>query len=685
MKKTKFISLVLALLMTASGVGTYTAVADGKPGKPAGTESTDSTGAPEQQLPVSLADSVQQWKKYVSFGEEEPMTKAYTAQDVTQLWGETNGNQITMDSSNQNQGYLFTATKTETTKLDETAVDPALAEVLVEERTVISWYNAETLEKVKDFTQVKVEFNGTIDADYQKDQQVEYTYYVQNGILFVTQTTYEAIPETEPVEYQAVSKRAVFTKDGTQLNGEWSDETEVSWNYPGNAPQHVELTVDETVYVLKDGDIIATFAKGLQHDLPCYDNAGGTVLTQGDYTYFIDELPMQPIGVTGDLVLVVFPGVSLQVMDKNHNAVATYETEGESIMGYGVLDNGNVVISQLDYVHEDATDFDFKNDDAKVKIKNVIVSVADGSVTELQDKFILSNVLTNATKDIATPMHQNTMSNVAGHAQIKEGVFLAEVQKVVDGELSREKTFVVMKNDGTLETELPQLNPSQFGYMGFFNKETPIFATTTVGNLLRFYTVDAYGKASLFFNMANNDVRNIKQITDEIIVYKDAIYTIDGKKAYDLSTVASYEVYEDTVLVSEYGYGYTIVTEKVGDDYWDDSLVDTNSFYTNGNDIAFDEEAGVYKLSSSMDSFVGIANKYGEIVIEESMEYRYGYVEDAQGRIVTYDMQVELVDYYVFGDTIMVHCHKSYEETDTYYGEGGYELPNDTDVYYVLK
>ncbi len=682
MRKMKILSVILSLVLTISAFGAFSVFA--KDMKPAGPESSESGETPT----VDVSGAATEWKQYVSFGEEEALTPAYKAEDVEKLWEETNGKQIDVYAHYQGEGYLFVNTVTET----EAVVDLEAVELipeLVKRETAIAWYNAETLEKVKEFTQVEVEFGGKVYEEYTKADQVEYRFDIVNGVLLVAKRTFVAVEDTDPVEYEMQTECAAFLKDGTLLGEEWFAQLP-EFNTPDNASQHVEVTVGETVYVLKAGEVIATFKKGLQHDIPCYDNANGVWFTQGDYTYFVNELPMQPIGVTGDLVLVVFPGVTIQVMDKNFNVVANYETTGDSVLGYGVLSNGNIVVSEMDYVHKDATDFDLKVQEEKVKIKNSIISVANGSVTALSSDFILQNVFTNATKDIATPMHLNTMSMVTGHAQVAEGFFLAEMQKVVDGELSRDKSFVVMNNDGTLKAELPTLAANQFGYMGYFNKETPVFATLSVGNVLRFYRVEKTGKVSLFFNLADRDVAEIQQVTDDLLVYQDAIYMVNGGMAQDLSTYDRFEVHEDTVIAyraTDYTNAYNVVIYTESEDTFESFV---NYKYLDGersgDEIEYVEEGGVYVVNNFTfgEGLKAVINKYGETVLSEGIVYANLTTYDDEGAPVYYDQSLELVEYYVFGDTVVVHCRNEYE-VFSHYGTGLYELPQETDVYYVLK
>lgn len=683
MRKMKILSVVLALVLTVSAFGAFTVFAKDKP------SAEPETSTPGENTPtVDVVGAVADWKQYVSFGEEEPLTPAYKADKVEKLFEESNGKQMELIADFQEDGYVFVSTVTETEELVDLEAVEQIPE-LVKREIVFTWYDAETMKKVNEFTQVEVEFGGEVYKDYTKADQVEYLFNVKFGVLIFVKTTYVAKEDTDPVEYEAQTEYAAFLKDGTLLGGEWFAE-EATFNVPENAPQHVEVTVGETVYVVEEGEVIATFKKGLQHDIPCYENANGVWFTQGDYTYFVNELPMQPIGVTGDLVLVVFPGVTIQVMDKNFNVVANYETTGDSVLGYGVLSNGNVVVSEMDYVHKDATDFDFKVQEEKVKVKNSIISVANGSVTALPSDFILQNVFTNATKDIATPMHLNTMSMVTGHAQVTDGYFLAEMQKVVDGELSRDKTFVVMKNDGALETELPTLAANQFGYMGYFNKETPVFATLSVGNVLRFFRVEQTGKVSLFFNMANSDVAGIEQITDDLLVYDDAIYMVNGGMAQDLSTYDRFEVHEDTVIAyraTDYTNAYNVVIYTESEDTFE-SFVNYKSLEgeRSGDEIEYVEEGGVYVVNNFTfgEGLKAVMNKYGETVLSEGIVQADLTTYDDEGSIVYYDQLLELVNYYVFGETVVVHCRNVYEVSH-HYGIGLYELPQDTDVYYVLK
>ena len=185
-----------------------------------------------------------------------------------------------------------------------------------------------------------------------------------------------------------------------------------------------------------------------------------------------------------------------------------------------------------------------------------MISVADGSVSELDLSFTVSRMFNDNTKKINTFLNLaqtlgiedfNTRECLLDNATVKDGYILAEIANYADGKLESNSTFVVLNDKLEVVTELPKLIENQFGYPSFTDKGQLLVATlTTTDGKVVYYSVDTTtGDVALAPHLSErNDVIKF----NNGYFYENKIYDINWNLLHDFNDNGD-EVYTDDVCV----------------------------------------------------------------------------------------------------------------------------------------
>ena len=474
--------------------------------------------------------------------------------------------------------------------------------VAVATKVTTKWFD-KTGKAVKTFVSVTpIAQDDTIDELIDITAIAEYAInYSANGFIQVKKTTYQLKEVEEPEEdgaeveplptdkyssYEKVSSYTYYNADGTVfLDGLKSTLTKRGVNNQAASEAGYYLIDSEDLgktFLMLDGKVAREFAYGEEYDVPVYDESskalngeGYAYFTVGDYKYIVtEEMPITtPIG---ELMLVLVPGMTVKVMNANDVTVASYSTECYGISGYAVLDNGNVYVCEYQLLNKDATEYDIISADEKLKVTHKLISVTDGSVTELQRSFVPNKLFNDNTKEIKsftnlttlgiTDLTAESYSSLLDTAEVKDGFVLAEIQKYEGGNLTGESVYAVLDSNLEVVAELAPVVANQFTYPAFLDSDNMVVTARTVGNHLVHYAVNLKSGA---ITLAPQNFTKVQPL--------DGGY-FWNYKVYD----ASWNVLKDFTDIENFAYGYADFEVINGDLYYYNADTSYTSFDPNG-------------------------------------------------------------------------------------------------------
>ena len=623
MKKYSKLALILAML-----IGVSSTMAACKPNNNEGDEKANYLELEEKANNAIYKKRIDEWLKYVEYGKEKFADKNANSSAFTQKDTDT----IDSDVNIKDSIYETVETTKQYIKVENVVAPPAgegiekgeegpqdpgavnYEEKLSEVDKKITLRLKDSDKEVVTLTQKTfiVEGDKLVDNTKTKDYQVEYKIDYLGLLVRVEKTNYklkDAIPSDVPGEppiafdatlvssYEAVKTYTYYNaKTGEVFLENLSVEENQTINFRGNLVDALDKT-----YLFVNGEVAREFVLNMEYELPIFskDNQQTSIgnydeyvyFEQGEYGYRIDETSPLVGQQIGDLTMVLFPGLSVRVY-KDYEMVAMYETEAYHIAGYAVLPNGNVYICEYKLLDDDATNYDFKIEDFKLKVVHSVLDVTTGIITEKDNKFVATKLYSNVTDQIETTLNKNTVlldptTSIEGMT-VKDGYILAEVQNYKNGILEGNTEFVVL-NAETLEkvASLPKIVPGQFGYLGFVSENEMLLNTRTVDNKIIRYTANTVdGDLELFTK------GNVITLANDAFVYDNKIYDYDWEEiefTYDspYSTFASYVNYmgQPTYLPNgkfifkevESSYGTTttkfflgeVVEARIGTEYKD--------------------------------------------------------------------------------------------------------------------
>lgn len=550
MKKHRFLAIFLSVFLLASTM--FVACS--------GDDDTDNVN----NVPIVNIDykaRVDAWKEYIEYDADAFTT--FSPVKITEVSKVTDGESAT----SYGQGvYFITNQTTVKTLIEERSVAGRATSLYKQEKTIVTTvYDSETNEKIASFTGNRVFKDvvvgeGLLERVQQQEELTEHTTYevasLTKGIFIATKSTYKAVTEegSDVVNYELVKKYRYYDIQNNALT-DWEDEREDSVSTGIDVNQTYATVLDKT-YVLNDGIIVATFDKGFELAVPYYTDA----VEIGDYAYVLNEKPLQAIAQSGDLTLVSCPGSSIKVIDKDFNIVVDYTTDGDAIIGFGVLSDGNIVFSQYTFLDSNATECDVESSGLKYDVKNILVDVKTGVATEVENtNFVLSSVYTNATELFASGsmyspnLSDGTMSLVAGGAKIKDGYFLANVQKFNEKTLSSERVIAVLNNKLEIVKELPNVIENQLGYAGFSSEDGLSVKTATPQDKLIDYYVSTNTYEANMYIQVDNYIKG-GFVSKGKVYNNNYVEVFDLKEYQDNNSEFSYKIVDDVIVMWNYRY-----------------------------------------------------------------------------------------------------------------------------------
>ena len=355
------------------------------------------------------------------------------------------------------------------------------------------------------------------------ETRVEYDVTVlADGAMFLVEKT-ESVHRPDPTDPYYQGRTPYYTAlyydaQGTILH---KFERQTDYRTYHNEEYHLDytyITVEDQCYVCTDSQIVTTFAATEMRGIPEMTHE-----YNGKHYSIIDSM--------------------VWVFDENYDELVSYEFEsGWDYDDSYLLANGNLFVQYQWLCTDDQQKYNVEDTyGTKHLVKQVIVSVTDGSVTELTPAFIVEELISNAEEN--------------GNCVTLNGDYqLAMVYKIGEDKVAvNQPTFAVLDNNMAITAELPALLKNQCDLIVGHDADTfmiPVDVYKDAYDLEEYhYLIDKNtGKVSLY--TATRRMPAYQSIEGGFI-YNDILYNNDLVELKDLRYVSDYKVIEGVLFVEE--------------------------------------------------------------------------------------------------------------------------------------
>lgn len=632
-------------------------------------------------VPKTYLEEVEKWAEHLEFTGKTDSHGKLAATEIENV-------------KEEYVGFLMTEVVEENIGEDDALIDTVRTN---------KWYGFNG-KVIRTFVSKTAEF--PLKEGYAADGLVEYTFGYFIGTEFVKVTARELVlieaeegtdaPDpTLRASYEEKVTYSYYFGDGSTFVENL--ENELSYRPVSNASAALAgrylLDSDDKTYLIERGEVIAVFELGMEYNVPVYDD-GYTLGNENDYTYFvangfnylIHEEPVEQMMI-GDLVGYRIPGVTITVMDEDFNVVNSYKSSSYSVVGYAVLDNGNVYVCEYELLSPDAAEYDILSGDEKLGVVHKLINAKDGTISELELGYTVQKLFNETTKSIKS---YTGLTTLVGNGfdlystTVKNGYTLATINKYEGGLLDGNSVYAILDNNLAVVAELPNILPDQVFYPGMFGDDVVLVETLTVGNKMISYAVNTKtGTASLFpKNHTAVTPTSIGYLVGKTIYSEDweevyqftgnyeEIFVVNGE-VYALNDIG--DVYKLRVVKAEYEYDNDYYELEYFSDFKGDYY---NTYFTERGDLILREDNN-YSVVAVFDTEMNTLFADEELYFDVYSEKLSDYVECYKTKSVSNVMETEYG--YVISLLVSVERVSSTEEesgipdSDTYY------------EYYVLK
>lgn len=310
-----------------------------------------------------------------------------------------------------------------------------------------------------------------------------------------------------------------------------------------------EGSINGTVYDVsyyfakKDGGLIAHTNKE-NFDISYFDN-GLVAVDMGDTTFWIDAgmnivRTVDSIAANGYDIdefnceykgyLYAWDYESLQIFNRSGMCCATYNIAHDGEINVHVLDNGNVLIQDLEYVDQ-YTRCDFVLEDCRIVVKSYVMNFINGELNEVDLNFIVDRIST-AYEEAQREYSHLPFDLADGH---DNQVFIF---RFANGTIARYPEYAVMTNDLEIEYSLKNETEGVDMYSAYMIDANHYCADIYTAGYRQTYLFDLDGNIITIFN------------DDNMYVFGDKI--VDRNGVYDMKMNVLYDF--DAEGYSFYGY-----------------------------------------------------------------------------------------------------------------------------------
>lgn len=341
----------------------------------------------------------------------------------------------------------------------------------------------------------------------------------QKGILEVKRGDLTNIGTDEAPVYAYKYTYSYYSQNGTCLASDLEESSATAIGTPSGADL---VTINDKCYFCRDAEVIHTFNKGEERDLPIMD------LEYGDYKYkFNDD-----------------SGV-MTVFDSEYNVVGSVNIPVTSInsnmFNINVLDNGDIYVQTISDGDDDNYDFETQSG-YKVKVDQLIFHV-DTMTTEKIDnvKFAIMDMMTKAMGDFERYSFKLKEEN--------ECQLVAAYKIDENKQISNEISFLVVDNSLGIIAELPNIIKNQTEFEGFISEtQLVVVASNYNGREKISYVVDTVdATVSLYVNTSHSSYQKV----NGGFIYNDILYNDNMQEVADLRYVEDYDVNDGNIVVME--------------------------------------------------------------------------------------------------------------------------------------
>lgn len=227
----------------------------------------------------------------------------------------------------------------------------------------------------------------------------------------------------------------------------------------------------------------------------------------------------------------------IHVFNKAGICSAMYEIKHEGFLNVHVLNNGTVLIQDVEYV--DGTEsYDFKLYDSYCKLESYLMDPVDGKLTSVDLDFYVENLRTRYAEKYA-----DDESTMMIYGNSKNDVFPFElainrdnqayIYKFTAGSFARDEQYVVLNNEMQIEYTVKNATPGIIFRDGYVLNENLYVAYVEEDDNTNTYIFDLDGNAISPFSYEG--VYSFQWVTDKYIVTENGIYDHRMNSVYDLA------------------------------------------------------------------------------------------------------------------------------------------------------
>ena len=324
------------------------------------------------------------------------------------------------------------------------------------------------------------------------------------------------------IDYPIVRvKRTTYSENS---DGEYEDKYDVKYYFAKKGSELIRST-DKNNYSRVDyGNGLVSFDMGDEVVwIDRYMNELRSVKSIAANGYDIDVFDSEYQGY-----LYAWNAKTVQIFNRLGVCSGIYTMEAKGRMNVNVLDDGNVLIQELEYV-DSSTPYDFIMSDGtgatqRVKVNSFVMSYLDGTMTAVDLDFVVEDLETEYSERYSNSDYDYLpFALVAGHDN------QAIIYRFSAGKLSLYSEYVVMTN--ALEIEYTVNNKTPGVQMAY--------ASSVGAELYAAPVVEGSGWQNYIFDLDGNKVSPLfltsAEVTEDYVITDTGIYDLQMNLLYDLT------------------------------------------------------------------------------------------------------------------------------------------------------
>ncbi len=492
-------------------------------------------------------------------------------------------------------------------------------------------------EEVPAFTKVTQLKGEIVDVDYEnnlialKTQDLN----VKNEVVD-TITVYDYITE-EVIRERSVSNLLGETRREKRV------DLQVKIDYPIIQVQEIRYSEDsdnpnysiDYYFAKKDGSLIRQTNKP-NYEKTVYQN-GLVAIDMGEDTLWIDR-NMEIVRTAASVAangyniecfnceyqgyLYAWDDSRVQVFNLDGFCSGDYEIEHDGMLNVNVLDNGNVLIQDIEIV-DSYEPYEFKAYGSCAVMKSYVMNFVDGSLKEVELDYIVDSIGTRYAERYGDEYDQRGGRFPFALAAGKENQ--AIIYRVANGKIAVDEEYVVMNNDLTIEYTVENTVAGREFYL----------AQAITKNLYAMPVLEGGTYQSYIFDLDGNMIAPIGDffdVTDKYIVTDYVVYDHNMKAVFDNSNGDFDDVYVDEALGRIYFSKHNFTTgaeeiylfndESKKPELWNDGTKFVFGGSYSGGYYATDPEENLAKFFNAKDEVL--------LTVHDNLdaEFEYDYAQN---------------------------------------------------------